>query len=332
MSRRYVDRDTGPDSVRTGLGAVAGTVHVCVHSTNWLERLKRPRPAWSSPSHGLPTSAGRANCWVRGVQVIRTVEDPLPSPPSAFGHPAAGEGRFIHHTVFRRCRTMVSVENDRPHACPEHPDLRDYVGWHTAYDDPDSSLSVRLRHVQGAIHDWLDRTPGPVRVLSSCAGQGHDILGALEQRSPVDRARVTGTLIEIDPTNVTIAKRRIADLGVALSVLEADAGTSEVYAGLLPADLVLLSGIMGNISPADIEHLVRLSPGLCTSGATVIWTRGAQDPDLGPDIRRWFCQAGFEELSCQEWIEGTGLRVGVNRLVAAPRPLNPSERIFTFYR
>ena len=227
---------------------------------------------------------------------------------------------------------MTSVEDHRPKASPEHPDLRDYVGWHAAYDDPESSLSVRLRHVQRAILDWLDRTPGPVRVLSSCAGQGHDILGALEQRGPLVRARVTGALVEIDPTNVTIAWRSIMQLGLALAVVQADAGTTDAYMGLVPADLVLLSGIMGNISAADIERLVHMSAMFCAPAATIIWTRGAQDPDLGVDIRRWFGQAGFEELSCDEGIEGTGMRVGVNRLLTPPQPLRPGELIFTFYR
>ncbi|MEO6143089.1 MAG: hypothetical protein ABIP19_03845 [Dermatophilaceae bacterium] len=224
------------------------------------------------------------------------------------------------------------VEDHRPAASPEHPDLRDYVSWHAAYDDTESSLSVRLRHVQAAIVDWLDRTPGPVRVLSSCAGQGHDILGVLEERGLQDRARVTGALVEIDPTNVNIARRRIAHLGLALTVVECDAGTTDAYAGLLPANLLLLSGIMGNISAADIERLVYVSRQLCAPEATVIWTRGAQDPDLGSDIRRWFEQAGFEEVSCKEWIEGTSMRVGVHRLVAPPQPLRSGELIFTFYR
>ncbi|CAN5596221.1 hypothetical protein BH23ACT6_BH23ACT6_20240 [soil metagenome] len=72
----------------------------------------------------------------------------------------------------------------------EGPNLRGYVRWHAAYNDPESSLSVRLRHVQRAIGDWLDRRSGPVRVLSSCAGQGHDILGVLEERGPQEQARV----------------------------------------------------------------------------------------------------------------------------------------------
>jgi hypothetical protein len=214
---------------------------------------------------------------------------------------------------------------------PEEPGLRDYVAWHDAYQDPSSSLSARLRQVQAQISAWLDRTPGDVRVLSSCAGQGHDILGVLEDRA-YDRARVSGALIELDPTNAAAARDRIARLGVAFDVVEADAGTTSAYAGLVPADLVLLSGIMGNISPDDIERLVRVSRQFCAPDATVLWTRGAQDPDLGPDIRRWFTQAGFDEVACDEWIEGTGMRVGVEQLTAAPEPLVPGRQIFTFYR
>jgi hypothetical protein len=214
---------------------------------------------------------------------------------------------------------------------PDEPRLRDYVAWHDAYRDPLSSLSARLRQVQAQISAWLDRTPGSVRVLSSCAGQGHDILGVLQER-PYDCTRVTGALIEIDARNAAVARNWVHKLGVDIDVVEADGGTTSAYAGLVPADLVLLSGIMGNIAPADIERLVHVSRQFCSPHATVLWTRGAQDPDLGPDIRRWFAEAGFDEIACDEWIEGTGMRVGVEQLTAAPEPLRPGDEIFTFYR
>jgi hypothetical protein len=89
---------------------------------------------------------------------------------------------------------------------------------------------------------------------------------------------------------------------------------------------------MGNISAADIERLVHVSRQFCSRHATVLWTRGAQEPDLGPDIRRWFAEAGFDEVACDEWIEGTGMRVGVEQLTADPEPLRTGEPIFTFYR
>ena len=214
---------------------------------------------------------------------------------------------------------------------PQSPRLRDYVAWHDAYEDPSSSLSARLRQVQAQIAAWLERTPGSVRVLSSCAGQGHDILGVLEER-PYDCTRVSGALIEVNPRNAMAAREWIHKLGVDIDVVEADAGTTSAYAGLVPADLVLLSGIMGNISPADIERLVHVSRQFCSRNATVLWTRGAQEPDLGPDIRRWFAEAGFDEIACDEWIEGTGMRVGVEQLTGDPEPLRPGEPIFTFYR
>lgn len=214
---------------------------------------------------------------------------------------------------------------------PEDPRLRDYVAWHDAYDDPSSALSARLRTVQAAIAQWLDETPGSVRVLSACAGQGHDLLGVLESR-PGDRERVRGALIELDAENAAIARRRIAELGVDVEVVERDAGVTDSYVGLVPADLVLLSGIMGNITADDIEQLIHAARQFCAPEATVIWTRGAQVPDLGPHIRQWFEDAGFTEVDCVEEIEGTPMRVGVERLTASPDALRPGEKIFTFYR
>jgi hypothetical protein len=216
-------------------------------------------------------------------------------------------------------------------ASPERPVLRDYVAWHDAYRDPGSELSVRLRHVQQEIAVWLGRTPVPVTVVSSCASQGHDILGVLQAR-PQDRSRVRGTLIELDPTNASIARDWIAKIGAGFEVVEADAGRPDAYQGCGPADLVLLSGIIGNISAADIELVVQISRQMCAPGASVLWTRGAQDPDLGPEIHGWFADAGYEEVACEEWIEGAGMRVGVERLIGPPEPLRPGEKICTFYR
>src|SRR5665647_943742 len=235
-----------------------------------------------------------------------------------------------HAAHCRRRRYGQGMAEDQG-GTPEAPRLRDYVAWHDAYNDPSSSLSARLRQVQAQISAWLDRTPGNVRVLSSCAGQGHDILGVLEERE-YDRARVSGALIELDSTNAGAARDWIARLGVDFEVVEADAGTTDAYAGLVPADLVLLSGIMGNISASDIERLIHVSRQFCAPGATVLWTRGAQELDLGQNIRRWFSEAGYAEIACQEGIEGTGMRVGVEQFTGAPEPLRPGEPVFTFYR
>lgn len=212
-----------------------------------------------------------------------------------------------------------------------HPRVRDYVAWHEDYRDPGSALSVRLRHVQQAISDWFDAVDGPVRILSSCAGQGDDILGVLEAR-PELRERTSGALLELLPENCAAASRRVEELGASLDVVQTDASSSDAYRAHVPADLVLLCGIMGNISARDIERLVAAAPQLCAPGATVIWTRGMQEPDLGPQISRWFAEAGFEETAYLDRLEGTTMRVGVERLVSAPQNLVPGTRLFTFFR
>lgn len=211
------------------------------------------------------------------------------------------------------------------------PELRDYVAWHDAYQDRTSALSTRLRHVQQAITEHYERTTGPVRVMSSCAGQGDDIFGVLRDH-PEWRERTTGTLIELLEPNAAVARERIDSLGVDLQVHVGDASTTDAYADAVPADLVLLVGIMGNISADDIHRLVATAPQFCSPGATVIWTRGDQQPDLGPQIRDWFREAGFTELAYRDRLEGTSMRVGVEQLAREPEPLRPGVRLFTFFR
>ena len=211
--------------------------------------------------------------------------------------------------------------------------LRDYLAWHDAYDDPRSSLPKRLRRVRAEIARFLDETaPRPVRMLSLCAGDGRDILGVLADRP--DRARVTGTLVEILPALVARARARVAELGLdgAVEVRQADAGHTDAYLGAVPADLVVVSGVMGNISADDIHRLVRATREMAAPGATVLWTRGRMEPDLGPQIRAWFDEAGFASVRLHDDIEGTPMRLGVERLVADPEPLRPGRQLFTFLR
>ncbi|MGH3780504.1 MAG: hypothetical protein ACRDRO_07715 [Pseudonocardiaceae bacterium] len=82
----------------------------------------------------------------------------------------------------------------------------DWCAWHDDYDQPDSVLGRRLRVVQQQIWQALDDCPpGPLRVVSLCAGQGHDLLGVLARHSR--REDVTARLVELDPRNVALANR-----------------------------------------------------------------------------------------------------------------------------
>lgn len=206
----------------------------------------------------------------------------------------------------------------------------DWLEWHDAYASPDSVLGGRLAAVQEQITRHLDRTaPGPVRVISACAGDGRDLLGVLAGRS--DAARVSALLVEHDARLADRARSAASSLPSTIEVVQGDAARSDVYASAAPADLVLLCGIFGNISDTDVRTTVEAAPGLCTPGAAVVWTRNRRDPDLTPDIRRWFADAGFEEEAFVA-PDGVGWSVGVHRLASAPRPLERGRRWFTFLR
>jgi hypothetical protein len=70
---------------------------------------------------------------------------------------------------------------------------RDWVAWHKAYEDRESSLSHRQRDVATMIRTFLDNSPvGELRVLSLCAGDGGDLELALSDHPRL--SDVTGLL------------------------------------------------------------------------------------------------------------------------------------------
>jgi hypothetical protein len=208
--------------------------------------------------------------------------------------------------------------------------VKDWVAWHAGYDDPSSSLSVRLRLVREHLARALDETPaGPVRLVSLCAGQGRDVLGVLPGHPR--RQDTSAVLVETDPDNAAVARQLAAEAGLPqVQVRELDAARVSSFADALPAHVLLLCGIFGNVSAADIQRTVAAAPALCAPGATVLWTRHRLAPDLTPQIRAWFAEAGFAEVAF-EMPETDGLMgIGVHRLAAAPPPGLPGEPLFTF--
>jgi hypothetical protein len=221
-----------------------------------------------------------------------------------------------------------------------------WVRWHETYGDPDSALSRRLRLVQAGVRQALDgHAPGPVAIVSMCAGQGRDVIDVVAGHPRRDDVRAR--LVELDPHLVAFGRRRAAASGVGrqVEVVQADASLVRSYAGFLPADLVLICGVFGNICEGDIRETVSRMPSFCAPGGTVIWTRHRRAPDLTPSLRRWFAQAGFEEVSFVA-PPGTVLSVGCHRFVGAaaglgagctfgagdrgPRDLDPDFRLFDF--
>jgi hypothetical protein len=212
-------------------------------------------------------------------------------------------------------------------------ELRDYQQWHRAYDDPDSALSWRLRVVQDHLRRELDSRDGPVRILSACSGDGRDVIGVLRGRDDADRVR--GTLVELHPAIAQTARGAADEAGLrTVEVRTADAGSTDAYVGAVPADVLLLVGIFGNVSDADIERTIRATPSLCSAGALVLWSRGRPDglEDRTDAIRAWFAEAGFAELDYASRTDGIRPSIGAMRLVAPPQSFEPGRRLFTFVR
>lgn len=211
-------------------------------------------------------------------------------------------------------------------------DLRDYERWHDRYDDPDSDLSWRLSRVQQHIRQFLDQREGHVRILNVCSGDGRDLLDVLAARE--DTGRVAATLLELHPVLAGRARSTAASVvpEADVSVRVLDAGTSDAYVGAVPADLVLLVGIMGNISDQDVQVLITAAAQFCRPDAHVVWSRGRDTSDINDDIRAWFVTAGFTEVDYAALETGSRPALGLMRYGGEPVALIAGQPLFTFRR
>jgi hypothetical protein len=198
------------------------------------------------------------------------------------------------------------------------------VAWHEAYDDPSSALSARLHMVRAQLAGAINRAPpGAVRLVSLCAGQGHDVLGVL--RDHPRRADVSAVLVEADPDNAAAAGEHAARAGLAqVEVRHADASQVASFADALPAGVLMLCGIFGNVSEPDIERTIAAAAAFCAPGATVIWTRHRGPPDQTPRIRALFAGAGFEEIMFGSPEKSPQVGVGAGQFRGTPATTGPA--------
>lgn len=198
--------------------------------------------------------------------------------------------------------------------------------WHSAYD-AETPLRRRLAVVQDHIRDALATVPaGPIRVLSLCVGEARDLLEVL-----VDHPRredVEGRLIELDSELAATAR---SNAPPAIEVISGDASTTDALSGAIPADLVLACGVFGNIAASDIQRTIGVLPSLCTTAATVIWTRHRHEPDMTGKIRRWFAAERFEEIRFDAPAEFE-FGIGTHRYTGETAPFTAGVRMFTFLR
>ena len=218
--------------------------------------------------------------------------------------------------------------------------MTDWNKWLARYDNPQSPFSRRLLTVQRLIHRRLDRTaPHPVSILSLCAGDGRDILEVLSDRD--DAARVKATLVEVEPRLCVLARARVTENALTgIEIKQADAGTTDTFAGGSPADLVILVGVFGNISDTDVRATVEILPAFCKPNALVIWSLRRKprrhpvhqsyqnDHERVEKVREWFDAERFLEVFSNR--NDAAFHVGAYRFKGEPPALPPARRFFSF--
>lgn len=194
------------------------------------------------------------------------------------------------------------------------------------YDGP---TAARLGVVQEQIRHALAETDAsPIRVISICAGQGHDIVGALQDFGRADE--VEALLVELDERNVGAARQRIADACLSgITVETADAGMTDAYTSIAPAHLILACGVFGSLTDDDIDMTVGLLPSLASPNAQVIWTANRVAPGLWDAVLAAFARHGFRaSWTTDDQVDTFG--VGRHQLNRRSTALRPGQRMFSF--
>jgi hypothetical protein len=214
--------------------------------------------------------------------------------------------------------------------------INDWLKWHQHYDNPDSPLVQRLMATQAGLRQALAEAPantdGVVQLVSICAGEGRDVLPVLA--GGAEGRRVKALLLENDAAIAEGGRANIAKLGLAdVEMRVADAGTIDSFADMLPAHVVVASGVFGNISMADAKRTAAALRTVVAPGGLVVWTRSRRlnGPDRSLALRAIFLDHRFSELSFITTPDGT-FRIGLYKRPAETETfeLPASRRMFEF--
>lgn len=204
--------------------------------------------------------------------------------------------------------------------------------WHKGYN-VEPSMQARLRLVREQAGRLLqEHPPGPFQIISLCAGDSRDLLGLLRQHPR--REDVTAWLLDTDQASLDRGRRAAEKAGLdrQCRFIQADAASARSYAGMIPADLIVISGVFGHLRPADVARLIEGLSMLCRTGGHVIWNRHLVHNDGSvqmPIIREGLRTAGFDEVQFQTTAPD-GFAVGCARCTGATQPLDPTRVFFEF--
>jgi hypothetical protein len=208
---------------------------------------------------------------------------------------------------------------------------KDWFEWHELYNT-EPKLQQRLQIVRQYIKSAIDASePGRIRVVSICAGDGRDLLGTLLEHPRIKD--VYARLVELNPQLFERGRAAITSAGLSeqLEFINGDATDSSNYIGAVPADIVIVCGVFGNLSDeTELKRLIGNLPLLSKKGSFVIWTRGhSHGIPHSETVRKIFRDADFEEVNFQ--LTPTGdMGVGIHRYLGEGLPLPKDQQLFVF--
>ncbi len=208
----------------------------------------------------------------------------------------------------------------------------DWLEWYKGYD-VSADRQARLRFVQTHIGRCLDACePGPIQVVSLCAGDGRDLIGMLPQHKR--QQDVVAWLVEMNLELVARGRDAIENIGLdgRLRYVVGDATLSSTYLDIAPARVIVVAGVLGNLRQLEVPRLIGNLSALCTIGAFVVWTRHLQYNEGArqlPVIRQLLHDAAFEEVSLDTTSEA-GYAVGTHRYLGSPRAIVAAQKWFEF--
>jgi len=202
--------------------------------------------------------------------------------------------------------------------------------WHDEYENQDSELNARKRAVQAQVAAIAtDCPPGPVTVVSICGGQAREVIGALENHPR--RADVRGRIVELDGENAAFARAWAKKAGLdKLEVVTGDASLSSAYASLPPADVVVLSGVVGHLCHPERVQLVAFTHQILRTGGYVVNTYYRVREEESQQLRDAFHANQFEEESFETLAGKFQFTIARNRYLGQPKPFEPGVRVFNF--
>ncbi|WP_375514513.1 class I SAM-dependent methyltransferase family protein [uncultured Nostoc sp.] len=208
---------------------------------------------------------------------------------------------------------------------------KDWYEWHDLYNT-EPKLQQRLEIVQEYIAYSLNASPdGAIRIVSVCAGDGRDLLGTLKNHPRIND--VYARLVELSPQLVERGRATIESLGLVKQIefINGDATLATNYVGAVPADIVIVCGVFGNLAQEpELNRLLDNLSFLSKPGAFVIWTRGHSNGiPYSDNVRKILSASGFEEVKFK--LTATGdMGVGLHRYLGENLPQPKEQQLFVF--